>query len=86
LDGAAPLPDLQLVVEEFARRYVPRRFTISPWQLADVAEPAPYVEPSARLVRVWLLPGSAYPLPGTATVIRGRVTQNGEPKRWARIQ
>jgi hypothetical protein len=87
LDPTAPLlPDLQVVIDEPSRRYVPRRCTITPWQLADVAEPAPYVEPFARLLRIWLLPGSAYPLPGTATVIRGRVTQNGQPKRWARIQ
>jgi hypothetical protein len=86
LDVTTPLPDLQVVIEEPSRRYVPRRCTITPWQLADVSEPAPYVEPSARLLRIWLLPGSAYPLPGTATVIRGRVTQNGRPKRWARVQ
>jgi hypothetical protein len=86
LDATAPLPDLQLVIDELSRRYVPRRFTITPWQLADVAEPAPYVEPFARLLRLWLLPGTAYPLPGTATVIRGRVTQDGRPKRWARVQ
>jgi hypothetical protein len=86
LDATSPLPDLEVAIDEPTRRYVPRRFTITPWQLADVAEPAPYVEPVARLLRIWLLPGSAYPLPGTATVIRGRVTQNGQPKRWARIQ
>jgi hypothetical protein len=86
LNATTPLPDLQLVIEDPSRRYVPRRFTITPWQLADVAESAPYVEPFARLLRIWLLPGSAYPLPGTATVIRGRVIQNGQPKRWARIQ
>ena len=74
------------MVDEPTRRYVPRRFTITPWQLADVAEPAPYVEPFARLLRVWLLPGTAYPLPRTATVIRGRVIQDGRPKRWARVQ
>lgn len=86
LTATTPLSDLQLVVEDPSRRYVPRRFTITPWQLADVAEPAPYVEPFARLLRVWLLPGTAYPLPRTAMVIRGRVTQNGRPKRWARVQ
>ena len=86
LTATTPLPDLQIVVEDPSRRYVARRFTITPWQLADVAEPAPYVEPFARLLRVWLLPGTAYPLPRTATVIRGRVIQNGRPKRWARVQ
>lgn len=86
LTAATPLPDLQLVIDEPTRRYVPRRFTVTPWQLVDVAEPAAYVEPFARLLRVWLLPGAAYPLPRTATVIRGRVTQNGQPKRWARVQ
>jgi hypothetical protein len=86
LDATAPLPDLQLVIDEPTRRYVPRRFTVTPWQLADVAEPAPYVEPFARLLRLWLQPSTGYPLPGTATVIRGRVTQDGRPKRWGRVQ
>jgi hypothetical protein len=86
LDATSALPDLQIVVDDPTRRYVPRRFTITPWPLADIAEPAPYVEPFARLLRLWLLPGVAYPLPGTATVIRGRVTQDGRPKRWARVQ
>jgi hypothetical protein len=86
LDATAPLPNLELVIGEPTRRYVPRRFTVTPWQLAEVAEPAPYVEAFARMLRFWLHPGTAYLLPGAATAIRGRVVQNGRPKRWARVQ
>ena len=87
LDATAPLPDLQLVIDEPARRYVPRRFTVTPWQLAEVVG----ARPVRRTVRhdcsgSGCCPGTAYPLPGTATVIRGRVTQDGRPKRWARVQ
>lgn len=86
LTGTPAPPALELFLDDPTRRYVPRRFTVTPWRLVDVAEPAPYVEPFTRLLRVWLLPGTAYPLPRTATVIRGRVTQGGRPKRWARVQ
>lgn len=83
---ARPLPWLQLLVDDSTRRYVPRAFTVRPWSHAQVAEPAPYVRALARLVRVWLLPGSAYAFPGNATVIRGRVGRGGKPVRWARVE
>jgi hypothetical protein len=85
-DPARPLPQLQLVVDDPSRRYVPRRFTVTPWTYAEVKEPAPYVEAQARLVRIWLRPGSVYAFPRTSTVIRGRVTRVGVPVRWARIE
>jgi hypothetical protein len=32
-----------------------------------------------------LLPGAAHPLPGAGTSLRGRLTRDGRPVRWARI-
>lgn len=86
-----PLPsdlvpkDLELRITDPARRFVPRRFVIHPWTRAEVTEPAPYVEVAARLIRPRLWPGSGYPFPRTATVIRGRVMHAGAPVRWPRI-
>jgi hypothetical protein len=85
-DPQRPLPQLEVVVDDPSRYYVPRRFTVTPWTYAEVKEPAPYVRAHARLLRLWLLPGSGYAFPRTATVIRGRVVQAGEPVRWARIE
>ncbi len=86
-DPTRPLPQLQIKIEDPSRRYVPRRFTVTPWTYAQVKEPAAYVPTRARLLRLWLRPGSAYQLPQTATVIRGRVAlQDGKPVRWARIE
>jgi hypothetical protein len=82
-----PLPQLQIKIEDPSRRYVPRRFTVTPWTYAQVKEPAAYVPTHARLLRLWLRPGSAYQLPQTATVMRGRVAlQNSKPVRWARVE
>lgn len=86
LDNARPLPDLEILVDDPGRRHVPRRFTVRPWQLAEVAEPVRYVAARSRLLRLWLLAGSAYPFPGTTTLIRGRVVQGGRPRRWARVR
>jgi hypothetical protein len=86
-DPNKPLPQLQIRVRDRSRHYVPRRFTVTPWTYAEVQEPAPYVAAYARLLRLWLLPGSAYPFPRTATVIRGRVAhQDASPLRWARVE
>jgi hypothetical protein len=86
-DPAHSLPQLEIDVEDRSRRYVPRRFTVTPWTYAEVREPAPYVRAEARLLRLWLRPGSAYRFSRTATVIRGRVgLADKTPVRWARIQ
>lgn len=85
-DPLHPLPQLEIVVDDPNRRYVPRRFTLTPWTYAEVKEPAPYVRARARLLRLWLLPGSGYAFPPTATTIRGRVARAGSPVRWARIE
>lgn len=86
-DPTRPLPQLEIAVDDPSRRYVPRRFTVTPWTYADVREPQPYVDAHARLLRLWLRPGSTYPFPRTGSVIRGRVTRtDGTPIRWARVQ
>lgn len=72
-------------------RFVPRRFRIPLWTLADVAAAdasppsGPYIPVRSRLLRPWLLPGSAYELPRGTTGVRGRITRAGNPVRWARI-
>jgi hypothetical protein len=87
-DPKKPLPQLvQIRIRDRSRYYVPRRFTVTPWTYAEVQEPAPYVAAYARLLRLWLQPGSAYPFPRTATVIRGRVVHaDTSPVRWARVE
>ena len=85
-DPLHPLPRLQIAVDDPGRRFVPRRFTVTPWTYTQVHEPPVPVVPRARLLRVWLRPGSAYPFPRTGTVIRGRVVRGGKPARWARIE
>ncbi|MGH3883165.1 MAG: hypothetical protein ACRDRC_07155 [Pseudonocardiaceae bacterium] len=90
-------PDLPNTVTvrlaEAARRFVPRRLVIPLWTLVEVAAadlgtagavPVP-VPVRSRLVRCWLLPGSAYSLPRGVTGIRGRVVRAGVPVRWPRV-
>ena len=74
-------------LDDPARRYVPRRVTVHPWPLAQLDETTgqPYVPVRSRLLRVWLWPGAAYPLPQGTTVIRGRVVHKSRPVRWARL-
>ena len=76
-----------LRVDDPARRFVPRRFDVQLWSAADVDDNSgnPYVPVRSRLLRPWLLPGSAYQFSRGTTVIRGRVASNGNPVRWARI-
>lgn len=86
-DPLRPLPQLELVVDDPSRRYVPRRFTVTPWTYAAVREPAPFVVGRARLLRLWLRPGSAYAFPRTHTMVRGRIAlADGTPVRWARVE
>jgi hypothetical protein len=88
---ALPTRPLTVRVDDPTRRYVPRRFTIPLWTLAAVeaadADPpaGPFVRPRARLLRPWLLPGSAYPLPRGVTALRGRVVRRHVPVRWPRV-
>lgn len=78
--------DPLLRVDDPSRRYVPRRFAAHLWPLAALDETAgPYVSVLSRLLRSWLWPGSAYPAPRGATVVRGRILRAGRPARWARV-
>ncbi|WP_018353258.1 hypothetical protein [Longispora albida] len=76
---------------DLARQFVPRRFELLLWPLADLeaadqTPPAgPFVPVASRLLRSWLLPApsSAF-APGT-TGVRGRITRGGVPVRWPRV-
>jgi hypothetical protein len=73
------------------RRYVPRRFAVTLWTLAEVAAaeqtpPGVFVAARARVLRPWLLPGAASATPRGVSGIRGRVAYpGGRPVRWARV-
>lgn len=74
------------------RRHVPRRLTVRLWPLpmvqgADQRPPAASFVPAAsRLLRPWLLPGSAVTLPRGTTALRCRLVRAGAPVRWARVE
>jgi hypothetical protein len=90
---------ITLRIDDPARRFVPRRVSITLWsevdtEAADQHPPAgAYVPVNSRLLRIWLAPGSAYPLPRGATAIRGRVLRGAaggvlspdHPVRWPRV-
>ena len=73
------------------RHFVPRRFSVLVWPeerlAADDADgtTAPHIGVPHRLLRPWLLPGSAYRPPSGATGALLRVARpDGTPVRWAR--
>ena len=71
------------------RSFVPRRFSVPLWSehevgMADLTGIG-YVPARSRLVRPFLLPGSAYFLPRGTTAVRGRVVHANERVRWPRI-
>jgi len=90
---------ITLRMDDRYRRYVPRRASITLWPEADIEaidnDPptGPYIPVNSRLLRIWLSPGSAYPLPGGTTAIRGRVLRSvagaalspDHPARWPRV-
>jgi hypothetical protein len=78
---------LVLRVDDSTRRYVPRRFAVHPWPatVLDETSGQPYVPVRSRVLRSWLWPGSACPLPRGTTVVRGRVVHGSRPARWARL-
>lgn len=90
---------ITLRLDDRYRRYVPRRVAITLWTQADVEaidnQPptGPYIPVNSRLLRIWLSPGSAYPLPRGSTAIRGRVLRGAagpalspaNPVRWPRV-
>ena len=87
-------------IEDPAGRWIPRRFTVPLWTLADAessdrvvdesgqaTDPSgPFVVPTARSVSPWLLPGPGYRAPDTTTGLRLRVTRGGQPVRWPRVE
>jgi hypothetical protein len=87
---AAPPPHLPHLPRRYEqaldpRLYVPRRIRFTP--VADGADPA---ATPANIRQPWLWPGSAYPLPGNATALRGRVLRGASlataaPVPWTRV-
>jgi len=79
-------------VSDRSRTWVPRRISLPLWSLDEVsaADQVPptgaFVPTDARLLRAWLLPGQAYPLPRGATGFTARVMRDGMPVRWARVE
>lgn len=70
------------------RRLVPRRLSIPLVDPAALLPDAPS-GPRASGFRIWrpsVFPGAAYPIPETATGIRGRVVRDGALVRWARVE
>ena len=87
-DWRTPTTSVRIRIVDPARRYVPRRFELPPWKLAEIlaAEATPPVVPAAsRLLRPWLSPGTAYQAARGTTAIRGRVARGGTGVRWARL-
>jgi hypothetical protein len=81
-----------LRLDDPGRRFVARRFIVPLWTLAEVlpADQDPpagsYVPVASRMLRPWLLPGSAYRATRGTTALRGRVVRDsGQPARWARV-
>jgi hypothetical protein len=72
------------------RRWSPRRLEVTLWtpqqvEAVDQKLPGARIRAMRRVIRIGLLPGPAYPMPGTtgATVL---VTQQGVPIRWPRVE
>jgi hypothetical protein len=93
LNRAPDVPDsVRLRLDDPTRRYVPRRFDLTLWPPAatdgidDTPPTGVFVPATSRLLRPWLLPGSAYQPPRGTTAIRGRVVRNGKVVRWPRIR
>lgn len=79
-------------VVDRTRTWVPRRFLLPLWTLAEVSAadrvpPAgPFVPATARSLRPWLLPGFGYPLARGTTGLSARIVVAGQPARWARVE
>jgi hypothetical protein len=93
LNRAADVPSkIRLRIDDPTRQVTPRRFDLTLWRPAEtdgIDETPPvgsYVPVASRLLRAWLLPGSAAQLPRGTTAIRGRVVRDGNPVRWPRIR
>jgi hypothetical protein len=75
---------LILRIDDPSRRYLPRVFSLTPWQADELDNP--FVAVVARMLRCWLLPAAGYLIPPGSTVLRGRVAHQGAPVRWARVK
>jgi len=92
-DGSPPR--ITVRIDDFRRRFVPRRFRIALWTKLELesADPTPgagptgpYVPMASRLLRPFLFPGAMYTAPRGTTAIRGRVvTTQGKEVRWPRV-
>ncbi|MFJ3204916.1 hypothetical protein [Streptomyces sp. NPDC086989] len=89
--GALPAA-VTVRVDDPARRWIPRRFTVPLWTPAELSgaderpPTAPHVPAGARLLIPWLLPGPGYPVPQGTTGLRLRVTRpDAAPVRWPRV-
>lgn len=85
------LPDPAVIrLDDPKRRFVPRRFAVHPWSIADLDEENPvnqYVPVGSRVLRTWLLPGVAYGAPSGSTAVRGTVRRaDGSRVRWCRLR
>jgi hypothetical protein len=73
---------ITVVLFDHERQFVPRRMQI-PIEVLARAEAAPF---DHRLQRPVLFPGAAYDIIERSTGLRGRVTRDGNPMRWARVE
>jgi hypothetical protein len=79
-------------VDDPTRRWLPRRFTVPLWtapevEAVDARPPTSGPIPAeSRLLRPWLLPGPAYPVPPGATGLRLAVSRGSAPLRYARVE
>ncbi|MDB5858121.1 MAG: hypothetical protein JWQ76_1810, partial [Ramlibacter sp.] len=67
------------------RRYVPRKLALTPVQAGGIPAAT-----AANIRQAWLWPGTAYPLPGKASAVRGCVRKGAAlataaPVAWARV-
>jgi len=79
---------VRLRIADPRRRYVARRFDLPLWTLSEVLDQENAGSPvpaGSRLLRPWLLPGSAAALSRGTTIVRGRVVRGTDPVRWPRI-
>ena len=87
LDLRAPTA-VRLRIADPRRRYVARRFDLPLWTLREVLDHESAGSPvpaASRLLRPWLLPGSAAAISRGMTIVRGRVVRGDDPVRWPRI-
>ncbi len=79
-----------LRLDDPGARFVPRRFELPLWTLAEVTAcdtgVGAFIPAIARTVRPWLLPAAGYPAPAGASALRLRVARGPNPVRWPRVE